>query len=144
MVDKELLKELKEKLEKGPEAADPDDTLKGFELLKQFSKENEEIQEFMEEMDIKVQFEIFDIDKFYWLSVKDGKLDYGKGKIEDPSFTMGTSMDIAVTMLFNEYDPVSAYMAGEIIIEGDLPAAMEFQDIINVAMEMFGNLINDL
>lgn len=144
MVNKKLLKELKKKLEKGPEAADPDDTLKGFELLKQFSQENDEIKEFMTEMDILVQFEIFDIDKFYWLSVKEGKMDYGEGKVENPSFIMGTGMDIAVTMLFNEYDPVSAYMAGEIIIEGDLPAAMEFQDIINIAMEMFEDLIKDI
>jgi len=55
MVDIALVKELKDKMDAGPEAANPDDVLKVYELFKQISQENEDLKEEIEDMDIAVQ-----------------------------------------------------------------------------------------
>ena len=144
MVDIELLKELKRIMDLGPEGADPTYTLKAFEFFSQLAKENEEIIDMLKEINIKVQVIIFDTDYKYWLTASEGSINYGEGEIADASLTMSTSMEIAVGMLYGDFDPVSAYMSGEIIMEGNLADAMEFQDILDVAMEDFEELTKNL
>lgn len=143
-IDKELLRELKTKMHAGPETADPDDSLKAFELLKQMAEDIEEIKEILSDMDIKVQIVVDDVNKEYWLTVDSGGIKYGEGRLESPSIEIFTSMEVAIGMLYGNFDPVSAYMSGEIVIEGDLPAAIDFQDVIAIAIEYFEDMTSDL
>jgi putative sterol carrier protein len=47
-------------------------------------------------------------------------------------------------MLFGEVDATSAYMAGDITVEGNLQDAMAFQEIIELAMEGFEDILDEM
>ncbi|KKM02636.1 hypothetical protein LCGC14_1782480 [marine sediment metagenome] len=144
MVDESLLKELKTAQDAGASAASPDDMLKTFGFIKQISTENEDLKEELEDMDIAIQMVITDADKKYWLSVKEGALDFGEGDVENPSFTMSSTLEVGAGILMGEVDATSAYMAGDITVEGNLQDAMAFQEIIELALEAYEDLIEDL
>ncbi|MFX1313054.1 MAG: SCP2 sterol-binding domain-containing protein [Promethearchaeota archaeon] len=144
MVDESLIKELKAAQEKGAASASVDDMMKVFQFIKQVSTENEDLQEELEDMDIAIQMVISDSDKKFWLTVKEGNLDYGDGDVENPSFTMSSTLEVGAGILMGEVDATSAYMAGDITVEGNLQDAMAFQEIIELALEAYEDLVEDL
>ena len=144
MVDEALIKELKVKFDAGAAASDVMDTLKVFELFKQIAVENEDLKEELEDMDITIQMNITDADKKFWLKAKEGTLEFGEGDVENPSFTFSATKEVGSGMLFGEVDATSAYMAGDITVEGNLQDAMAFQEIIELALEAYEDLAEDL
>jgi putative sterol carrier protein len=144
MVDQALLKEIKDKIDAGAAAADPKDTLKVYELFKQVAEENEDLKEELEDMDITIQMIITDKDVKSWLKAHDGTLEFGEGEVENPSFTFSATNEIGAGMLFGEVDATSAYMAGDITVEGNLQDAMAFQEIIELALEALEDMFEDL
>ena len=144
MVDKSLLKEVKSAQDGGASSASVDDMMKSFKFIKQISIENEDLKEELEDMDIVIQMVITDADKKFWLSVKEGDLDFGDGDVENPSFTMSSTLEVGAGILMGEVDATSAYMAGDITVEGNLQDAMAFQEIIELALEAYEDLIEDL
>ena len=144
MVDESLLKDLKAAQDAGASSASVDDMLKVFEFIKQVSTENEDLKEELEDMEIAIQMVITDQDAKFWLSVKEGDLDFGKGETENPSFTMSSTQEVGAGILMGEVDATSAYMAGDITVEGNLQDAMAFQEIIELALEAYEDLIEDL
>jgi putative sterol carrier protein len=140
MVDDALVKELKGLMEAGADAADPAAILKMMEFFKQISKESEDLAEELEDMDITVQMILTDIDKKFWIKATAGDLTYGEGTTESPSFTFSAVKAVGAGMLFGEVDATSAYMAGDITVEGNLQDAMAFQEIIELAMEALEDL----
>jgi putative sterol carrier protein len=144
MVDEALLKEIKEKMDAGAAASDVNDTLRVYELFKQVAEENEDLKEELEDMDIAIQMIITDADKKFWLKAHDGTMEFGEGEVENPSFTFSATKEVAAGMLFGEVDATSAYMAGDITVEGNLQDAMAFQEIIELALEALEDLFEDL
>jgi len=144
MVDKDLLMEMKEKLDAGSDSANIDDTLKVFELYDQLAQKDGYLKEEIEEMELSVQLIINDRDKKFWVKVSDGKMNYGEGEFEDPSFTFSTDFETGSKILFGEIDATSAYMAGDITVEGNLADALAFQEIIELSMETFEEEIENL
>ena len=144
MVDESLLKDLKAAQDAGASSASVDDMLKVFEFIKQVSTENEDLKEELEDMEIAIQMVITDQEAKFWLSVKEGDLDFGKGETENPSFTMSSTQEVGAGILMGEVDATSAYMAGDITVEGNLQDAMAFQEIIELALEAYEDLIEDL
>ncbi|MBY9006924.1 MAG: SCP2 sterol-binding domain-containing protein [Candidatus Lokiarchaeota archaeon] len=144
MVDEALINELKEKLDAGAASAEPEDALKCFELYNQIALEMEDLKEELEDMEITVQIILTDVDKKYWIKAVEGKLSYGDGEVDKPSFTFSAIKEIGIGMLFGEVDATSAYMAGDITVEGNLQDAMAFQEIIELAMEGFEDIIDEM
>jgi len=144
MVDESLLKELKAAQDAGASSASVDDMMKVFDFIKQVSTENEDLKEELEDMDIAIQMVITDANTKFWLSVKEGDLDFGDGDTENPSFTMSSTLEVGAGILMGEVDATSAYMAGDITVEGNLQDAMAFQEIIELALEAYEDLIEDL
>jgi putative sterol carrier protein len=144
MVDESLLKEIKAAQDKGAASASADDVMKMYEFIKQISKENEDLKEELEDMDIAISMIITDTDKKYWLTVKEGDLDFGEGDVDNPSFTMSSTLEVGAGILMGEVDATSAYMAGDITVEGNLQDAMAFQEIVELALEAYEDLIEDL
>ena len=144
MVDESLLKDLKAAQDSGASAASVDDMMKVFAFIKDVSTSNEDLKEELEDMDIAIQMVITDADKKFWLSVKEGDLDFGDGEVENPSFTMSSNLEVGAGILMGEVDATSAYMAGDITVEGNLQDAMAFQEIIELALEAYEDLIEDL
>ncbi|MFX1487754.1 MAG: SCP2 sterol-binding domain-containing protein [Promethearchaeota archaeon] len=144
MVDESLLKAIKAAQEAGASSASPEDVARTFEFIKAISTENEDLKEELEDMDIAIQLVISDADKKYWLTVKEGDLDFGEGDVDNPSFTMSSTLEVGAGILMGEVDATSAYMAGDITVEGNLQDAMAFQEIIELALEAYEDLIEDL
>ena len=139
MVDQALIDKLKTLMD-DPSAATIEDYPQLLEFLKQVSKENDDLKEELEDMDIVVQMVITDKDKKFWLKAQEGEVDAGEGDIDNPSFTFSAAFETAVGMLTGEVDATSAYMAGDITVEGNLQDAMAFQEILELAMEAFEDM----
>jgi len=144
MVDEDLLKKIKTAQDAGAASASADDLKLMYEFVKQISKENEDLKEELEDMDIAISQILTDIDKKYWLTVKEGDLQYGEGDVDNPSFTMSSTLEVGAGILMGEVDATSAYMAGDITVEGNLQDAMAFQEIIELALEAYEDLVEDL
>ena len=144
MVDEALLKEMKGKFDAGAAASDVMDTLKVFDMFKQIAEENDDLKEELEDMDIAIQMNITDADKKFWLKAGGGTMEFGEGEVENPSFTFSATKEVGSGMLFGEVDATSAYMAGDITVEGNLQDAMAFQEIIELALEAYEDLAEDL
>ena len=144
MVDESLLKELKAAQDAGAASASPEDMMKVFEFIKQISTENEDLKEELEDMDIAIQMNITDADKKFWLKAHDGTMEFGEGDVDNPSFTFSATKEVGSGMLFGEVDATSAYMAGDITVEGNLQDAMAFQEIIELALEALEDMFEDL
>jgi len=144
MVDEALLKEIKGKIEAGAAASDVNDTLKVYELFKQVAEENDDLKEELEDMDITIQMNVTDIDAKFWLKAKEGTLEFGAGTVDNPSFTFSATKEVAAGMIFGEVDATSAYMAGDITVEGNLQDAMAFQEIIELALEALEDKFEDI
>ena len=140
MVDKKLLRDIKSAKDKGADAADKSAILNVYEFFKQTSKENEDLAEELEDMDITVQMVVTDKDEKFWIKASGGDITFGEGEVDSPSFTFSCKMAVGAGMLFGEVDATSAYMAGDITVEGNLQDAMAFQEIIELAMEAFEDL----
>ncbi|NHJ20660.1 MAG: hypothetical protein EAX91_06960 [Candidatus Lokiarchaeota archaeon] len=134
MVDQNLVNELKEIREKG--ASQPSDALKVFEFVKQLAEENEDVKEELEDIDTTVvQLVMTDVDYKYWVKMGDGTVEYGEGEGEDPSVTLSATGAIWAGLSSGEIDSTSAYMAGDLVIDGNLQDAIAFGEIQSIAME---------
>jgi putative sterol carrier protein len=144
MVDKEKVKALKERMEGGAENATVEDIPLVWDFFVDLANENEEIQDEIADANVRVQMVLTDADNKYWLRVEEGKMSWGEGTIDDPTFTFSAAKKIGIGMLFGEVDATSAYMAGDITVEGNLQDAMFFQEIIELSMEIFEDLADEL
>jgi putative sterol carrier protein len=134
MVDENLLKELKEMRAKG--ASQPSDALKMYEFVKQMAEESEDLKEELEDIDpMAVQLVVTDVNYKYWVKLGDGKIDYGEGEADDPSVTMSATGATWAGLSSGELDSTSAYMSGDLAIEGNLQDAIAYGEIVGLAME---------
>ena len=136
MVDEKLIEELKALREAGPENAPPNSVLKIFEVFKQLAEEDEDLKEEIEDADLCMQFVITDKDYKFWISAREGEISYGEGDGPDVSVTLKAAYSIMSGMLSQEVDATSAYMAGDLTIEGNLQDAMAFGEIASLAGEI--------
>lgn len=129
MVSEDLLKNLKD-LRDGTGERKPSDALLLCEALKQLAVENEDIKEEIEDMDLTiVQFEYTDVGYKYWIKFGEGQVEYGEGEVEDPTATMKAASTTWAGMGSGEIDGTSAYMSGDLQIEGNLQDAIAYGEI---------------
>ena len=134
MVDENLIKELKEIREKGP--SKPSDALKMYEFVKQIVDESDDLKEELEDIDaMVVQLVTTDANYRYWVKIGDGTIDYGEGDGEDPSVTMSATGTTWAGLSSGELDSTSAYMSGDLVIDGNLQDAIAYGEILSIAME---------
>jgi putative sterol carrier protein len=140
MVDANLIKELKEMREKG--SSEPSGALKMYEFMKQLATENEELKEELEDIDtIIVQQEITDVDYKYWIKFGEGGVEYAEGASDDASVTMKATQATWLGLSSGEIDSTSAYMSGDLVIEGNLQDAIAYGEILGLAMELGADLL---
>jgi len=134
MVEENLIKQLKEMRAKG--ASQPSDALKMYEFVKQMAEESEDLKEELEDIDaMAVQLVVTDVNYKYWVKLGDGKIDYGEGEADDPSVTMSATGATWAGLSSGELDSTSAYMSGDLAIEGNLQDAIAYGEIVGLAME---------
>jgi putative sterol carrier protein len=139
-MDAELLKKLAA-LRDGTGERKPSDALILLEALKQLAQENEEIKEEVEDMDtLLVQFEWTDVNYKYWLKVGEGEVDYSEGEADDPSVTLKATAAIWSELGSGELESTSAYMSGDLQIEGNLQDAIAYGEVNNLVSDVLREL----
>lgn len=134
MVDPNLVKELKEMRKNGPKQ--PSDALKLYEFAKQMVDESEDLKEELEDMDATVvQLVVTDANFKYWVKMGDGAIDYAEGDADDPSVTMSATGATWSGLSSGELDSTSAYMSGDLVIDGNLQDAIAYGEILGIATE---------
>ena len=120
---------------------DPKKILKIFELMKQASAEIEDLQEELEDIDQFVgQMVIEDKDFKWWVKIGDGVYDYGEGEESDPSFTMSGNWETMSGLMTGQVDGTSAYMSGDLKIEGNLQDTMAYGEYMGFAAETLADM----
>jgi hypothetical protein len=80
-------------------------------------------------MNLMIQSTPFDGDLAMHLAVADGRADWGKGHLDDAEVTLTLAYDTAKA-IFVEGNPqaaIEAFMAGRIIVQGDITKLMVMQ-----------------
>lgn len=137
MVEKSLVDELKSKLKSGAATSEADDILKSFELIKQISEEVDYLKGDIKEGDYTAQIVFSDLKKDYWIKISKGAVDYNKGKIVNPSFTITTSKDIGLGLFFGEVDANIVSPLGKIGVSGNFPDLRLFQELYEDVIDEF-------
>lgn len=138
MVDEDLIRKLKEMRETG--TSKPSDALLMYEFVKQVAEEDEDLKEELEDIDeMVVQIVVTDQDYKYYLTLGEGKFNYAEGEAEDPSVTMSATQATWGGLASGELDSTSAYMSGDLVIDGNLQDAIAYGEILGLAMEHFGD-----
>ena len=141
MVDEALANEVREMRDKGTMADDPKNVLKIMELMKQASAEIDDLKEELEDIDLFVgQMVVEDKDFKWWVKIGDGTFDYGEGEDADPSFTMSANWETMGGLMSGEVDGTSAYMSGDLKIEGNLQDTMAYGEYLQFAAETLEEL----
>ena len=139
MVDEALAKEVKKLRDDG--MSDPKDILKIFELMKQASAEIDDLKEELEDIDQFIgQMVIEDKGFKWWVKIGDKEFDYGEGEGADPSFTMTANWETMSGLMSGEVDGTSAYMSGDLKIEGNLQDTMAYGEYLAFAAETLQEL----
>jgi putative sterol carrier protein len=70
-----------------------------------------------------------------WLIIKDKRFEMGSGDIEGPDITLDMSEQVAIGMFSGQVDPTSAYMSGDLKVDGIINDAIVLQNILNLVHE---------
>lgn len=139
MVSEETINKLKELRDKGQ--SEPKDALILFNAYKEIAVEDEDIKEELEDLDtIVVQNVYTDADFKYWVKLGEGVYDVGEGAADDPSVTMSANAETWTGLGSGEIDATSAYMSGDLAIEGNLQDAIAYGEILSMFQEFLEDL----
>ncbi|TXT62463.1 MAG: SCP-2 sterol transfer family protein [Promethearchaeota archaeon] len=135
MVSDEVIDKIKELRDK--EQTEPGDALVLFGLFKEIAEQEEEVKEELEDTDeIIVQNNYSDADFKYWVKLGEGKFDVGEGEAEEPTVIMSAAADTWAELGTGDLDATSAYMAGDLEIEGNLQDAITYGQILDLIREV--------
>ena len=124
--------ELAEKIKKGEFSIS--DSMDFFTVLCEIANGNDEIQDEVEGWDRNLLFDITDGPKITLL-VQGGKFEVKEGEEGTPDVTLSMNSDVAVGVLSGETDATSAYMAGDLKVQGPLPDAIKFRTLTELMRE---------
>ena len=137
MVDKSLVSDMKDMINAGAATADADAMLKSFELIKQISEEVDFLKADVEESDYTCQMVLSDVKQEYWIKISKGEVDYGKGKFENPSFTITSSKDVGLGLFFGKVDANIVAPLGKIGVSGTQTNLRLFQELYEDVIDEF-------
>ncbi len=106
--------------------------------IKELAIKDNEVREILREMpDFVIQFSIFGAIDVY-LQLKNGNLEVVEGVIENPAIKFEMTDVVATGIIKNEIDPISAYLSGDIKINGETVLAMKLKPIIEKYNKILG------
>ena len=142
MVDQAILDEVAKLRENMGD--DPKALLTMQELMKQASAEIDDLKEELEDIDQFVgQMVIADKDWKMWVKIGDGVYEYGEGETADASFTMTCNWETMAGMMTGEVDGTSAYMSGDMQIDGNLQDVMAYGEYSSFAAETLQEMADE-
>ena len=109
----------------------------------EIAKVDEDLKEELEDMDGKIQWKLGDnINAFQ--SFDDGKYTYGiDAEVDDPDVTVKVKdLDLARGVLSGSADFTSAYMSGDVVVEGNLQLLMGFGTLTEFILDYLQPLVD--
>lgn len=117
---------------------DPKDFPLFLKAIEEISATSGELQEELSGMEeTAINFVITGIIAGH-IRVEGGRLTGGEGVLDDADLTIEMTEEVAKGMVTGETDVASAYMAGNIKLEGDMAQAMKLRPILEVVTESIG------
>ncbi|MFX1572198.1 MAG: SCP2 sterol-binding domain-containing protein [Promethearchaeota archaeon] len=104
-----------------------------LEILTIFVNSNPEARDIISGEDLTIQIKITDLEN-YLIRINENRMQWSKETVPNPNLILEMSLETSVEVLLNG-DPVSAYMAGKIIIEGYIVKALVLQSLIDLFLE---------
>lgn len=133
VIDANSMKDLINVYLKGPSNVEPSQVPLFLEVLTVFVNNNPEAKETISEEDLSIQMKITNLDN-YIIRIVDNRMEWYKGEETNPNLILEMDLETSADLLING-NPVSAYMEGKIIIEGDIAKALVLQDLIDIFLE---------
>jgi len=128
------MKELLQAYSTGPEAIKPEHVPLFLKIMSEFINLNPEAQEEIEDAELKIALKFSDVGDFY-ITIEDNKMSVSEQPFEgDATLELIMPLSTMTNVMFDG-DAVSAYMAGQITVNGDLSQAMLFQSIMELLIE---------
>lgn len=69
--------------------------------------------------------------KRYWIRIQDGSVELGSGDADQPDATIEQEYETAAALARSELNPVSAFMAGKLRINGSMMLLMQLQGVLS-------------
>jgi putative sterol carrier protein len=91
-----------------------------------------ELQEKISGYDDIYQTSILDVGYNYWLTLKQNKLEYGRGIHPDATFTVSYTKNLIIQILKKEIDGTDAFMKGKFRVDGDLSQGLHYIKIFHL------------
>lgn len=132
MVNEDLKAKILEKIDGGTFGVE--DFEDYLTLFLEIANESEDVAEEVEGWDRTFLIKITD-GKPFWLKIADGKFSSGKGACEDPDISLEMTSDTCAGVFSGETDATSAYMSGDLKIQGPLPDAVKFRTLTELVRE---------
>jgi putative sterol carrier protein len=96
----------------------------------QLIPEDNAVSEVSEGYDVSVEFEIEDLDLFFYIHFQDGSFAGGRGKFPgEVMVELCLSSEVFDGMFSGELDATTAAMSGDLAFAGDVSAAMGLQSL---------------
>jgi putative sterol carrier protein len=132
MINQELKGAINQKVQNGEfDVADFQDY---FTIFCQLGNEIEDLQDEVDGWNRRVQINLEGAGH-YWISVENGQFTTGKGGVESPDLTLTLVADAATQVFTGEKDAEAAFLAGALKVQGDLPDAIKFRELLEIVIE---------
>ena len=110
-----------------------------FEGMSILIENSEEAKEELEDMDdIKINLTVPELDTSIFIKIEGGKFKAGSGLVEEPDLTILIGKEAFIKLLQGQSDMMSAYMAGEIKLEGDMVKVMALGSLFEIFADEYG------
>ncbi len=132
MIDVELKESLNQKIQVGEFGVA--DFANFLTIFCQLGNNIADLQDEVEDWNRKVQITLGEIGS-YWIAVKNGKFATGEGKIDDANLTLNAAAEVAARVFSGEQDGETAFLSGALKVQGDLPDAIKFYELLELVIE---------
>jgi putative sterol carrier protein len=103
-------------------------------LFAQVASETGDVTDQVGGWDRRIQFRLDGADDA-WITVAGGAFAAGLGDLDAPDLTLTISASTAAQLFSGAKDAKAAYMAGQLKIDGPIPDALRFQEILTIVNE---------
>lgn len=103
-------------------------------LFAQVATDTSDVSEAVEGWDKRIQFRLGGGDDA-WMTVASGEFAAGMGEVDAPDLTLTIAAPTAAQLFSGAKDAKAAYMAGQLKIDGAIPDALRFQEVLTIVNE---------
>ena len=110
-----------------------------FEGMAELIENSEEAKEELEDMDdMKMQMSVPDLDVHMFMVIEEGKFKAGTGKVDEPDLLITINKNTFLQQMQGESDMMSAYMSGDIKLEGEIAKVMALRPLFEILADEYG------